>query len=71
MQQEIKLKYYNSTLQIGFNTWREIYNVKANTWLPAKEHKGRIVYGNDRIPYPRIKAGIDRSNVVVQEYLPF
>lgn len=71
MIQEIKLKYYNSTLRIGFNTWKEVYDVKNEVWLPAKEHLGRLVYGNDRIPYKRIKAGLDKRDFIVQEYLPF
>lgn len=71
MIQEIKLKYYNSTLRIGFNTWKEVYDVKNETWLEAKEHLGRIVYGKDRIPYKRIKKGLDKRDFIVQEYLPF
>lgn len=71
MTQQIKLKYYNSTLKIGFNTWKEIYDCNAESWLPAKEHKGRVVYGNNRLTYAKIKSGIDKRNFVVQEYMPF
>ena len=60
---KIKLKYYNSTLQIGFNSIRNgVYDCKNNTWLSAREHKGRLVYVNQRIPYTRIKKGIDTKN---------
>lgn len=68
---EIKLKYYNSTLKIGFNNWQRIYIVDGNYWLKASEHKGRIVYGSNRIPYSKIKKGIDKKNYVVQEFCPF
>lgn len=71
MTQEIKLKYYNSGLRIGFNTWKEVYDVNTEVWLSAKEHKGRLVYGSKRIPYTRIKSGIDKRNFIVKEYLPF
>ena len=60
---EIKLKYYNSTLKIGFNSIRDgVYDCKNKIWLSAREHKGRLVYGNQRIPYTRIKKAIDEIN---------
>lgn len=68
---KIKLKYYNSTLKIGFNNWQQVYDVASNTWLKASEHKGRIVYGSNRIPYSKIKKGIDKKDYVVQEFCPF
>lgn len=71
MQFEIKLKYYNSSMQIGLNDWRQVYDCKTQTWLSAKEHKGRLVFGNNRIPYTKIKSGIDTKNYIVQEFLPF
>ncbi len=71
MQLEIRLKYYNSTLKIGLNSWRKIYDCNTGLWVDAAEHKGRLVYGNKRIPYKRIKAGIDQRDFVIQEYLPF
>lgn len=72
MQLEIKLKYYNSKEKIGFNNLREsVYDVSNKVWLPAKEHKGRLVYGNKRIPYKRIKSGIDSRDYIVQDFCPF
>lgn len=68
---EIKLKYYNSTLKIGFNSWKKIYDVENNVWIEAKEHSGRVVYGNNRLPYSKIKNGIDCFNLVVQQFCPF
>jgi hypothetical protein len=69
---EIKLKYYNSVLCIGFNNPREsVYDFNEKVWLPAKEHLGRLVYGNKRIPYKKIKNGIDTYNFLVQNYCPF
>ncbi len=59
----INLKYYNSTQNIGFNSIREgVLDCNTNTWLKAKVHKGRLVYGNQRIPYSKIKKGIDQKN---------
>ena len=68
---EIKLKYYNSTLKIGFNNWQQIYDCAANCWIKATEHKGRLVYGSNRIPYSKIKKGIDTKDYVVQQFCPF
>jgi hypothetical protein len=68
---EIKLKYYNSTLQMGFNNWRQVYDCTNQKWVKASEHNGRVVYGNKRIPYSKIKKGIDIKDYVVQEYCPF
>ena len=68
---EIRLKYYNSTLCVGFNDWRQIYDVNSNTWLIAKYHNGRLVYGNNRLSYNMIKSGIDKRNYITQEYCPF
>lgn len=65
------LKYYNSTLKIGFNRWREVYDCNSEQWLKAKAHKGRLVYGNQRIPYTKIKSGIDIRNFEVNQYCPF
>jgi hypothetical protein len=60
---EINLKYYNSKLNIGFNSIREgVLDCNTNTWLKARVHKGRLVYGNQRIPYTRIKKGLDIRN---------
>ena len=60
---EINLKYYNSKLNIGFNSIRDgVMDCNTNSWLKAKEHKGRLVYGNQRIPYSKIKKGIDKRN---------
>ena len=65
------LKYYNSTLKIGFNNWREVYDCNTETWLKSSVHKGRLVYGIKRIPYSRIKSGIDKINFEVKQYCPF
>lgn len=48
-----------------------VYDCNKKEWLTAKYHLGRIVYGKERLPYNRIKKGIDKSGVVVQEYCPF
>ena len=71
MTSEIKLKFYNSKLQIGFNFPTEVYDVVNKQWMKSKYHAGRIVYGEKRIPYKRIAAGIDKRNFIAQEFLPF
>jgi len=43
MQQELKLKYFNSKLQIGFNFPSRIYDVKNECWIEGKVHAGRLV----------------------------
>jgi len=68
---EIKLKYYNSELNIGFNNWSEIYDCKEQRWVKADYHLGRIVYGKIRLPYNKIKKGIDKTNFIAQQYCPF
>ena len=68
---EINLKYYNSTENVGFNTWREIYDCAQKKWIKADYHLGRIVYGAKRVPYSKIKSGIDVNNFQVQQYCPF
>lgn len=69
---EIKLKYYNSAEKMGFNNPREAaYDCVNKVWLPAKEHRGRLVYGNNRIPYKRIASNIDHRNFVAQHYSPW
>lgn len=66
------LKYYNSTLQIGFNFPKEVYDCKNEVWLKSSVHLGRLVYGKQRISYKRISNGIDRKDFEIQELnLPF
>lgn len=68
----MKLKYYNSSLKIGFNSAREgVYDVENEEWLKPSVHKGRLVYGNNRIPYSLIKKGINKRNHIVKEFCPF
>jgi hypothetical protein len=72
MVQEIKLKYYNDDLKIGFNSPREAaYDVAAAQWLPANVHAGRLVYGNNRVPYKKIVSNITHRNFVAQNYTPW
>jgi len=58
----INLKYYNSTLRIGFNFPKEVYDCNEERWIQSKVHVGRLVYGKNRIPYRRIADGIDKRN---------
>jgi hypothetical protein len=69
---EIKLKHYNANLKIGFNSPREAaYDVTLGKWLPAKEHLGRLVYGNNRVPYKKIAENITHRNFIAQKYSPW
>ena len=72
MQQEIKLKYYNEYLKIGFNSPRDpAYDVSSGQWLQPNVHAGRLVYGKDRIPYSKITSNITHRNFVAVDYCPF
>lgn len=72
MIHEIKLKYYNSTMKIGFNDLKkEVYDCNSKSWLKANYHLGRLVYGSQRIPYKRISSGIDKKDFIVQIFIPF
>jgi len=45
---EIKLKYYNSSLMIGFNSIREgVFDCKNDVWLKPAEHKGRFALSKE------------------------
>mgnify|MGYP007050446720 CR=1 FL=1 len=68
----MNLKYYNSTLKIGFNYIRDgVYCCNTNSWLKPKVHAGRLVFGNKRIPYTEIKKKIDKKDYKVEVELPF
>mgnify|MGYP007100042087 CR=1 FL=1 len=72
MKLEIKLKYYNSTLGVGFNNIIDgVYCANTNQWLAAKCHLGRLVFGTKRIPYKKIKEGIDKKDYLIQKSTPF
>lgn len=72
MVSEIKLKYYNEDLKIGFNSPREAaYNVATRQWLQSDVHAGRLVFGKNRVPYRRIVGGITHRDFVAQHYCPF
>jgi hypothetical protein len=45
MLQEIKLKYFNESLQIGVVNWREVYLLKPHIIkLNVEVDEGRLVY---------------------------
>lgn len=70
----INLKYYNSSLGIGFNFPKEIYDCNEERWIQSKVHAGRLVYGKNRIPYKRITKGIDKRDFKFEQKevsLPF
>ena len=69
MIQEIKIKYYNSTLKVGYNDFRKVYF--EDKWHDVKVHAGRLVYGTNRKPFSKLREGITHKNYVIQDYLPF
>lgn len=71
MVEEIKLKYYNENLEIGFNDWRKVHCTKTNCWIEADYHLGRLVYGKKRIPYKKIVKNITHRNYLAVEFIPF
>lgn len=64
------VKHYNSTLKIGFNSWQEVYS-SDGVLIKPKEHFGRLVYTNKRIPLKRIVAGVDQHNFEIRFDYPF
>ena len=69
MVQELKIKYYNATLKAGYNDFRKVYI--DDTWVDVKVHAGRLVYGKQRKPFSKLRAGISHKNFIVREFLPF
>jgi len=68
MLQEIKIRYFNESLQIGLVNWREVYLLKPQIIkLNVEVDEGRLVYratgSNRRISYKRLKKGLKKKNI--------
>ena len=71
MIQEVKVKFYNKNLGIGYDDFRKDFSEKDNTWHPVKVHAGRLVYGRDRKPFKKIRSGITNRDYTVRVFIPF
>lgn len=79
MLQEIKLKYFNESLQIGMLNWREVYLLKPQiVKLNIEVDDGRLVYrapgSTKRISYKTLKKGLRKKTFSIFEevfVLPF
>ncbi len=75
MLQEIRIKYFNETLQIGVVNWREVYLLKPRLEkLFVEVDKGRLVYrakgSARRISYKLLKKGLKKKSFAVFEEVP-
>ena len=68
---EISINYYNSSLNIGLNDWKKVYDFNTQSWLSSKYHLGRLVYGNQRLSYTKVKTGLVKKKIIIKEYCPF
>ena len=71
MIQELKVKFYNKDLKIGYDDFRKVFSEKDNTWHKVKVHAGRLVYGRDRKPFSQLRTGITDRNYTVRQFFPF
>jgi hypothetical protein len=75
MLQEIKIKYFNESLQIAMVNWREVYLLKPQLIkLNVEVDKGRLVYratgSGKRISYKTLKKGLRKKSFSIFEELP-
>ena len=75
MLQEIKIKYFNESLQVAMVNWREVYLLKPQLIrLNVEVDKGRLVYratgSGKRISYKTLKKGLRKKSFSIFEELP-
>lgn len=75
MLQEIKLRYFNESLQIGMVNWRDVYLLKPRIIkLNVEVDEGRLVYratgSNRRISYQRLKKGLRKKSFSIFDEIP-
>jgi hypothetical protein len=76
MQQRIQLKYINPSLQIGFVSWKEVYQLLPEViQLQVEVDKGRLVYrgkgSSKRITYHQLKKGLVKTSQWITQETPF
>jgi len=75
MLQEIKINYFNESLQIGMVNWREVYLLKPRIIkMNVEVDERRLVYGatgsNKRISYKILKRGLKKRSFSIFEEMP-
>ena len=75
MLQEIRIRYFNESPQIGMVDWSEVYLLKPEiTKLNVEVDGGRLVYratgSNKRISYKRLKKGLKKRAFSIFEQMP-
>ena len=78
MEQTIRTKYINPSLNIGLVNWRELWDL-SNEYpekFLAEVYKGKLVFrlrgSSARISYQRIKKGLVKKEIVLKiQPLPF
>jgi hypothetical protein len=75
MLQEIKIRYFNESLEIAMVSWREVYILKPHIKrLNIEVDKGRLIYrakgSGKRISYKRLKKGLIKKSFSVFEEVP-
>jgi hypothetical protein len=75
MLQEIKIKYFNESLQITMVNWREVYLLKPNVIrLNVEADEGRLVYratgSAKRISYKTLKKGLRKKSFSIFKEVP-
>jgi hypothetical protein len=78
MEQIVRIQYVNEALQIGLVNWRQAWllSTKPPQQLYTEVYKGKLVFRipgtSRRISYQRIKKGLIKRQVIIQqELLPF
>jgi hypothetical protein len=71
----IIIKYWNAQLQIGLADWRTVYQFPQKRLMQIEIHQGKLCYrikgSSRRISYNRIKKGLVRKQLIIEENLPF
>ncbi len=77
MEQIIRLQYINAQLNIGLVNWREAWllSVQNPIQLYTETYKGKLVFRipgtSRRISYHRLKKGLIKKIMLIEEKLPF
>ena len=71
MIQEVKVKFYNKELGVGYDDFRKVFSEKENTWYKVEVHAGRLVYGRSRKPFKVLREGVTNKNFIIRQFFPF
>ena len=75
MKQRLTFKYTHPTLNIGLNSWQEVYLLKpTHMQLFPEVHRGTLIYrakgSSKRISYTQLKAGLVKKTSIVEQDVP-